>query len=182
VVFREPILCRNVPRLIPTWTQPIIIGRHAFGDQYRATDFVVPGKGKLTIRWEGEDGKTIEHEVFDFPAGAWPWPCTTSTPQSRSSPEASLTYGLARKYPVYLSTKNTILKAYDGRFKDIAQRVFETEFARPTRRKASLTSTASSTTWWPRRSNGQAASCGRARTMTATSSPTRWLRASARWG
>ena len=129
VVFREPILCRNVPRLIPTWTQPIIIGRHAFGDQYRATDFVVPGKGKLTIRWEGENGEVIEREVFDYPGGGVAMAMYNLDASIEEFARASLTYGLARKYPVYLSTKNTILKAYDGRFKDIAQRVFETEFA-----------------------------------------------------
>jgi isocitrate dehydrogenase len=129
VVFREPILCRNVPRLIPTWTQPIIIGRHAFGDQYRATDFVVPGKGKLTIRFEGEDGEVIEHEVFDFPGGGVALAMYNLDESIEEFARASLTYGLARNYPVYLSTKNTILKAYDGRFKDIFQRVFETEFA-----------------------------------------------------
>jgi isocitrate dehydrogenase len=129
VVFREPILCRNVPRLIPTWTQPIIIGRHAFGDQYRATDFVVPGKGKLTIRWEGESGEVIAREVFDFPGGGVAMAMYNLDASIEEFARASLTYGLARKYPVYLSTKNTILKAYDGRFKDIAQRVFETEFA-----------------------------------------------------
>jgi isocitrate dehydrogenase len=129
VVFREPILCRNVPRLIPTWTQPIIIGRHAFGDQYRATDFVVPGKGKLTIRFEGEDGEVIEHEVFDYPGGGVALAMYNLDESIEEFARASLTYGLARNYPVYLSTKNTILKAYDGRFKDIFQRVFETEFA-----------------------------------------------------
>jgi isocitrate dehydrogenase len=129
VVFREPILCRNVPRLIPTWTQPIIIGRHAFGDQYRATDFVVPGKGKLTIRFEGDGGEVIEHEVFDFPGGGVALAMYNLDESIEEFARASLTYGLARNYPVYLSTKNTILKAYDGRFKDIFQRVFETEFA-----------------------------------------------------
>ncbi len=129
VVFREPILCRNVPRLIPSWTQPIIIGRHAFGDQYRATDFVVPGKGKLTIRFDGDDGQVIEHEVFDYPGGGVAMAMYNLDTSIEEFARASLTYGLARKYPVYLSTKNTILKAYDGRFKDIAQRVFETEFA-----------------------------------------------------
>jgi isocitrate dehydrogenase len=129
VVFREPILCRNVPRLIPTWTQPIIIGRHAFGDQYRATDFVVPGKGKLTIRFEGDDGQIIEHEVFDYPGGGVAMAMYNLDESIEEFARASLTYGLARNYPVYLSTKNTILKAYDGRFKDIFQRVFEAEFA-----------------------------------------------------
>src|SRR5450432_1985229 len=129
VVFREPILCRNVPRLIPGWTQPIIIGRHAFGDQYRATDFVVPGKGKLTIRFEGDDGQILEHEVFDYPGGGVAMAMYNLDESIEEFARASLTYGLARNYPVYLSTKNTILKAYDGRFKDIFQRIFETEFA-----------------------------------------------------
>ncbi|HEY7852151.1 MAG TPA: NADP-dependent isocitrate dehydrogenase [Caulobacteraceae bacterium] len=129
VVFREPILCKNVPRLIPTWTQPIIIGRHAYGDQYRATDFVVPGKGKLTIRFEGDDGQIIEHEVFDYPGGGVAMAMYNLDASIEEFARASLTYGLARHYPVYLSTKNTILKAYDGRFKDIFERVFEAEFA-----------------------------------------------------
>ena len=128
VVFREPILCKNVPRLIPSWTQPIIIGRHAFGDQYKATDFVVPGKGKLTIKWEGEDGQVIEHEVFDYPAGGVAMGMYNLDESIEEFARASLTYGLNRHYPVYLSTKNTILKAYDGRFKDIFQRIYETEF------------------------------------------------------
>jgi isocitrate dehydrogenase len=129
VVFREPILCRNVPRLIPSWTQPIIIGRHAFGDQYKATDFVIPGKGKLSIRFEGEDGEIIEHEVFDYPGGGVAMAMYNLDESIEEFARASLTYGLARHYPVYLSTKNTILKAYDGRFKDIFQRIYETEFA-----------------------------------------------------
>jgi len=128
VVFREPILCRNVPRLVPNWTQPIIIGRHAFGDQYKATDFVVPGKGKLTMKWEGEDGQVIEHEVFDYPGGGVAMGMYNLDESIEEFARASLTYGLARHYPVYLSTKNTILKAYDGRFKDIFQQVFEAEF------------------------------------------------------
>jgi isocitrate dehydrogenase len=135
VVFREPILCRNVPRLIPGWTQPIIIGRHAYGDQYRATDFVVPGKGKLTIRWQGEDGAEIEREVFDFPGGGVAMAMYNLDASIEEFARASLRYGLTRKYPVYLSTKNTILKAYDGRFKDIAQRVFEEEFAEDYKRE-----------------------------------------------
>ncbi|HEV2364579.1 MAG TPA: NADP-dependent isocitrate dehydrogenase [Caulobacteraceae bacterium] len=129
VVFREPILCRNVPRLVPTWTQPIIIGRHAFGDQYRATDFVVPGKGKLSIRFEGDDGDIIERQVFAFPGGGVALAMYNLDASIEEFARASLTYGLKRNYPVYLSTKNTILKAYDGRFKDIFQRIFETEFA-----------------------------------------------------
>ncbi|HUZ12931.1 MAG TPA: NADP-dependent isocitrate dehydrogenase [Caulobacteraceae bacterium] len=129
VVFREPIICKNVPRLVPGWTQPIIIGRHAYGDQYRATDFLAPGKGKLTIRWQGEDGQVIEHEVFDYPGSGVAMAMYNVDASIEEFARASLRYGLERKYPVYLSTKNTILKAYDGRFKDIFQRVFEAEFA-----------------------------------------------------
>ena len=129
VVFREPIICRNVPRLIPGWTQPIIIGRHAYGDQYRATDFVVPAKGKMTIRWTGDDGQVIEHEVFAYPGSGVAMAMYNLDESIEEFARASLRYGLDRKYPVYLSTKNTILKAYDGRFKDIFQRIFETEFA-----------------------------------------------------
>ncbi len=129
VVFREPIICKNVPRLIPGWTQPIIVGRHAFGDQYKATDFKVPGKGKLSIKWVGEDGETIEHEVFDFPSSGVAMGMYNLDESIREFARASLAYGLARNYPVYLSTKNTILKAYDGRFKDIFAEVYEAEFA-----------------------------------------------------
>ena len=129
VVFREPIICKNVPRLIPGWTQPIIIGRHAFGDQYRATDFKVPGKGKLRMTWEGENGEKIEHDVFDFPSAGIAMGMYNLDDSIREFARASLAYGLNRNFPVYLSTKNTILKAYDGRFKDIFQDVFEKEFA-----------------------------------------------------
>jgi isocitrate dehydrogenase len=129
VVFREPIICKNVPRLIPGWTQPIIVGRHAFGDQYKATDFKVPGKGKLSIKWVGENGETIEHEVFDFPSSGVAMGMYNLDESIREFARASLAYGLARNYPVYLSTKNTILKAYDGRFKDIFAEVYEAEFA-----------------------------------------------------
>ena len=129
VVFREPIICRNVPRLVSGWTQPIIVGRHAFGDQYRATDFLVPGKGKMTIRWEGENGETIEHEVFDYPGSGVAMAMYNLDDSIREFAEACLAYGLTRKYPVYLSTKNTILKAYDGRFKDIFAEVYETKYA-----------------------------------------------------
>jgi isocitrate dehydrogenase len=128
VVFREPIICKNVPRLVPGWTQPIIIGRHAFGDQYKATDFVVPGAGKLTIRWEGRNGEKIEHEVFDFPAGGVAMGMYNLDKSIADFARASLAYGLDRNYPVYLSTKNTILKAYDGRFKDIFADIYEREF------------------------------------------------------
>jgi isocitrate dehydrogenase len=129
VVFREPIICRNVPRLIPGWTQPIIIGRHAFGDQYRATDFVVPGKGKLTMSWEGENGDKMEFDVFDFPAGGVAMGMYNLDASIRDFAHACLNYGLGRGFPVYLSTKNTILKAYDGRFKDIFAEVYEAEYA-----------------------------------------------------
>jgi isocitrate dehydrogenase len=129
VVFREPIICKNVPRLIPGWTQPIIIGRHAFGDQYRATDFLVPGPGKLTIRFEGADGKVIEHEVFDYPGAGVAMAMYNLDDSIRDFAHASCAYALQRKYPLYLSTKNTILKAYDGRFKDIFQEVFEADYA-----------------------------------------------------
>jgi isocitrate dehydrogenase len=129
VVFREPIICRNVPRLVPGWTQPIIIGRHAFGDQYRATDFLVPGKGKMTITWEGDNGEVIEHEVFHYPGSGVAMAMYNLDESIEEFARASLRYGLQRKYPVYLSTKNTILKAYDGRFKDIFQRIYEAEFA-----------------------------------------------------
>ncbi len=124
VVFREPIICKNVPRLIPGWTQPIIVGRHAFGDQYKATDFLIPGKGRLTIKWEGENGDTIEHEVFEFPGAGIAMGMYNLDDSIREFAHACLNYGLQRKYPVYLSTKNTILKAYDGRFKDIFAEVF----------------------------------------------------------
>jgi isocitrate dehydrogenase len=128
VIFREPIICRNVPRLVPGWTQPIVIGRHAYGDQYRATDFRVPGKGRLTLTFVGEDGKKIEHEVFAFPGGGVALAMYNLDDSIRDFARASLNYGLARNYPVYLSTKNTILKAYDGRFKDLFQEVFDNEF------------------------------------------------------
>jgi len=128
VVFREPIICQNVPRLVPGWTQPITIGRHAFGDQYRATDFLVPGKGKLKITWEGEDGQRIEHEVFDFPASGVAMAMYNLDESIKEFAQACFQYGAQKKQWVYLSTKNTILKAYDGRFKDIFQHVYETEF------------------------------------------------------
>ncbi len=128
VVFREPIICTNVPRLVPGWTKPIIIGRHAFADQYKATDFKVPGPGKLTIKFVGEDGQVIEHEVFDYPGSGVAMAMYNLDDSIRDFAHASFAFGLARRYPVYLSTKNTILKAYDGRFKDIFQEIFEAEF------------------------------------------------------
>ncbi|MFE1598378.1 NADP-dependent isocitrate dehydrogenase [Methylobacterium sp. ID0610] len=128
VIFREPIICKNVPRLVPGWTQPIVVGRHAFGDQYRATDFKVPGKGRLTIKFEGEDGTVIEREVFKFPGSGVALSMYNLDDSIRDFARASLNYGLARKFPVYLSTKNTILKAYDGRFKDIFEEVYQNEF------------------------------------------------------
>ncbi len=129
VIFREPIICQNVPRLVPGWTQPIVVGRHAFGDQYKATDFLFPGKGTLTIKFVGEDGKVIEHEVFKAPSAGVAMAMYNLDDSIRDFARASMNYGLGRKYPVYLSTKNTILKAYDGRFKDLFQEVFDAEFA-----------------------------------------------------
>jgi isocitrate dehydrogenase len=129
VIFREPIICKNVPRLVPGWTEPIIVGRHAYGDQYRATDFRFPGKGKLTVRFEGEDGQVIEHEVFDAPDAGIALSMYNLDGSIRDFARASLNYGLAKNYPVYLSTKNTILKVYDGRFKDIFQEIYDAEFA-----------------------------------------------------
>ncbi|MEC5324812.1 NADP-dependent isocitrate dehydrogenase [Aurantimonas sp. A3-2-R12] len=128
VIFREPIIAKNVPRLVPGWTKPIIIGRHAYGDQYRATDFRFPGKGKLTIKFVGEDGETIEHEVFDAPSSGIALAMYNLDDSIRDFARASLNYGLQRGYPVYLSTKDTILKQYDGRFKDIFQEIFDAEF------------------------------------------------------
>jgi len=128
VIFREPIICKNVPRLVPGWTQPIVVGRHAFGDQYKATDFKFPGKGTLSIKFVGEDGAVIEKEVFKAPDAGVALAMYNLDESIRDFARASLNYGLMRKWPVYLSTKNTILKAYDGRFKDIFQEVFDAEF------------------------------------------------------
>jgi isocitrate dehydrogenase len=128
VIFREPIICQNVPRLVPGWTRPIVIGRHAFGDQYSATDFKVPSKGRLTIKFEGEDGTVIERKVYDYPGPGVSLSMYNLDASIRDFARASMNYGLARKYSVYLSTKNTILKAYDGRFKDLFQEVYEREF------------------------------------------------------
>ena len=128
VIFREPIICKNVPRLVPGWTQPIVVGRHAFGDQYRATDFKFPGKGVLTIKFVGADGSVIEKEVFKAPGSGVAMAMYNLDDSIRDFARASMNYALQRKYPCYLSTKNTILKAYDGRFKDIFQEVFDAEF------------------------------------------------------
>ncbi len=128
VIFREPIICKNVPRLVPGWTKPIIIGRHAYGDQYRATDFKVPGKGKLSLLFVGDDGTKIEREVFRFPGGGVTMAMYNLDDSIRDFARASLNYGLNRGYPVYLSTKNTIVKVYDGRFKDIFQEIYDREF------------------------------------------------------
>ncbi len=128
-IFREPIVCRNVPRLVPGWTHPIVIGRHAFGDQYRATDFLVPGKGKLTIKFEGDDGKVIEQTVYDFPGSGVAMAMYNIDESIIGFARSSFNYGLNRGWPVYLSTKNTILKRYDGRFMDLFQKVFDEEFA-----------------------------------------------------
>jgi len=128
VIFREPIICKNVPRLVPGWTKPIIVGRHAFGDQYRATDFKFPGKGTLTIKFVGDDGAVIEKEVFKSPGSGVAMAMYNLDDSIREFARASMNYGLSRNYPVYLSTKNTILKQYDGRFKELFQQIFDTEF------------------------------------------------------
>ena len=129
-VFREPIICKNIPKLVPTWTKPIVIGRHAFGDQYRATDFLVPGKGKMEVKWTSEDGKEKkEFEVFNFPGPGVAMSMYNLDDSIRNFARSCMNYGLQRNWPVYLSTKNTILKAYDGRFKDLFEEVFKKEFA-----------------------------------------------------
>jgi isocitrate dehydrogenase len=128
VIFREPIICRNVPRLVPGWTEPIIVGRHAYADQYRAVDFIVPGTGKLSLRFVGENGETIEREIFEFSDPGIALGMFNTDASIRDFARASFSYGLKRGYPVYLSTKNTILKVYDGRFKDIFAEVFLVEF------------------------------------------------------
>ncbi|MEM7544564.1 MAG: NADP-dependent isocitrate dehydrogenase [Pseudomonadota bacterium] len=128
VIFRQPIICQNVPRLVPGWTQPIVVGRHAFGDQYKATDFLFPGKGKLTIKFVGDDGNEIEHELFDAPSSGVAMGMYNLDQSIIDFARASMNYGLNLGWPVYLSTKNTILKAYDGRFKDLFQKVYEEEF------------------------------------------------------
>ena len=128
VIFREPIICKNVPRLVPGWTRPIVVGRHAFGDQYRATDFRFPGKGKLTLKFVGEDGTVIERDVYDAPSAGVVMGMYNLDDSIIDFARSSLNYGLLKGWPVYLSTKNTILKAYDGRFKDLFQKVYEEEF------------------------------------------------------
>ena len=128
VVFRAPIICNNVPRLVPGWTKPIIVGRHAFGDQYRATDFKFPGKGKLIMKFVGEDGKEIEHEVFDAPSSGIAMGMYNLDQSIIDFARASMNYGLKMNWDVYLSTKNTIMKTYDGRFKDLFQEIYEKEF------------------------------------------------------
>jgi len=127
-IFREAIICKNIPRLVRTWTKPIIIGRHAFGDQYRACDFKIPGPGKLTMKWEGKDGKTIEREIFEFENPGIAMGMFNLDESICDFARASMNYALNRNLPLYLSTKNTILKAYDGRFKDIFQIVYDSEF------------------------------------------------------
>jgi isocitrate dehydrogenase len=129
-VFREPIICKNIPKLVPTWTKPIVIGRHAFGDQYRATDFLVPGKGKMEVKWTSEDGKEKkEFEVFNFPGPGVALSMYNLDESIKDFARACMNYGIQRNWPVYLSTKNTILKAYDGRFKDLFEKIFEQEFS-----------------------------------------------------
>ena len=128
-VFREPIICKNIPKLVPTWTKPIVIGRHAFGDQYRATDFLVPGKGKMEVKWTSEDGKEKkEFEVFNFPGPGVAMSMYNLDTSIKDFARSCMNYGLQRNWPVYLSTKNTILKAYDGRFKDLFEEIFKKEF------------------------------------------------------
>ena len=141
-VFRQPIICRNVPRLVPGWTKPIVIGRHAFGDQYRATDFVVPGPGRLTIKFTpaGRRRSRSNRRCSRFPAAASPWRCTTSTSRSAASPGPASTTASIVGWSVYLSTKNTILKAYDGRFKDLFAEIYEHEFKVGSTPRASSTS------------------------------------------
>src|SRR6201991_5210617 len=129
VIFREPIIISNIPRLVPGWTEPIVVGRHAFGDQYRATDFLFPSKGTLTIKFVGDDGKVIEHEVYKAPGAGVAMAMYNLDDSIRDFAHSSFAYGLSRGYPVYLSTKNTILKAYDGRFKDLFQEVYDAEYA-----------------------------------------------------
>src|ERR1051325_10007396 len=128
VIFREPIICKNVPRLVPGWTQPIVVGRHAFGDQYRATDFVVPGKGRLTIKFEGEDGKVIEHEIFKFTGPGVAMGMYNLEESIRGFAHSCFNVALNKKWPLYLSTKNTILKKYDGRFKDIFEEIYQADY------------------------------------------------------
>jgi len=128
-VFREPIICKNIPKLVPSWTDPVVIGRHAFGDQYRATDFKVPGKGKLEVKWTSEDGKNeIKHEVFNFTGPGVALSMYNLDKSIEDFARSCFSYGLIKKWPVYMSTKNTILKKYDGRFKDIFQEIFEKEY------------------------------------------------------
>ena len=142
VIFREPIICKNVPRLVPGWTQPIIVGRHAFGDQYRATDFLFPGKGTLTIKFTGEDGQVIEHEVFQAPGAGVAMAMYNLDDSIRDFAYSSFNYALDRGVPCYLSTKNTILKTYDGRFKDIFQEIYRPSSRKNTKPRRSGTSTA----------------------------------------
>src|SRR5438477_8524312 len=183
-IFREPIICKNVPRLVPGWTKPIVIGRHAFGDQYRATDTRVPGAGKLVLSFTPADGADpLELEVFDFPEGGGVAMAMYNLDDSiRDFARASLRYGLDRGYPVYMSTKNTILKTYDGRFKDLFAEVYEDEFKDEfetnglTYEHRLIDDMVAAALKW------EAAMCGRARTTTATCSPTRSRRASARSG
>ena len=180
-VFREPILCKNVPRLVPGWEKTIVIGRHAFGDQYRATDFLVPGAGKVTIRFEPKDGgEAVEREIFEFPEAGVCLGMYNLDESIRGFARACMNYALNRKWPLYLSTKNTILKAYDGRFKDLFQQVFDSEF-KAEYDKAGIVyehrliddMVAAALKW-------KAASSGPARTTMATFSRTRSLKASAR--
>ena len=176
VIFREPIIISNIPRLVPGWTKPIVVGRHAFGDQYRATDVKIPGKGSLTLTFTPSDGSApMEFNVFDFPSAGVAMAMYNLDDSIRDFARASFRYGLARQYPVYLSTKNTILKVYDGRFKDIFQEIFDSSGSSLPR--ASPTSTALSMIWWPRLSSGREVMCGPAKTTMAMCRVTSWHRA-----
>jgi isocitrate dehydrogenase len=148
-VFRQPIICNNIPRLVPGWTKPIVIGRHAFGDQYRATDFLVPGPGKLTMKFEPDDNsEPLEYEVFEFPGSGCAMGMYNLDDSIRGFARSCMNYGLNLGWPVYLSTKNTILKKYDGRFKDLFEEVFVAEFAIVLQRPGSPMSIGSLMTWW----------------------------------
>jgi isocitrate dehydrogenase len=176
VIFREPIVISNVPRLIPGWTDPIVVGRHAFGDQYRATDFRVPGPGKLTMKWVGNDGQELEFEVFDFDGSGVAMGMYNLDQSIRDFAHACFNYSLNRGWPLYLSTKNTILKAYDGRFKDIFQEIYESEY----KAKFNEAGIEYQHRLIDDMDASAASSFGRARIMTATYSRTRSRRASAR--
>ena len=182
VIFREPIVISNIPRLIPGWTKPIVIGRHAHGDQYKASDFVVPGPGTVTITYTPKDGgEPVQTEVAQFTGGGVALGMYNYDDSIRDFARASFRYGLERKLPVYLSTKNTILKAYDGRFKDLFAEIFEAEFKEDFDSVGITYEHRLIDDMVAAALNGRAATSGRARTTTATCSRTRWRKGSARW-